>query len=149
MTQFLDFVGMFVFCSMLISFNFRRAGWISDQNKIYSFIVLNIILHGSWIWMHFEKMKYQILVFYCILAIVGSELYIRQKIKPNIQYKNLLITLGFFVVAGIFSYLDVSGIWCQPENKLLHGHALWHMLNGTGLYFAYRFYHQFSFTQNS
>ena len=43
-------------------------------------------------------------------------------------------------LAGAFSLLDVTRVWCDPANHWLQGHALWHLLSAASLYALFRFY---------
>jgi hypothetical protein len=43
-------------------------------------------------------------------------------------------------LAQTFSTLDLTRVWCDPDNHVLQGHALWHLLSAVAIAFVYRFY---------
>ncbi len=49
---------------------------------------------------------------------------------------SLAILIEFF--AGIFLLLDLTRSWCDPENHLINGHAVWHLLSAAAIYTLYR-----------
>ena len=44
------------------------------------------------------------------------------------------------MVLVLCSALDVTRVWCDPENHWLQGHAAWHLLSAASLVALYRFY---------
>ena len=55
--------------------------------------------------------------------------------------KNILQAAGFFTAAFGFWLLDVKKILCWPDNHLLTGHSLWHLLAAAAIwiyFLAYR-----------
>ena len=47
----------------------------------------------------------------------------------------LLLGLG-----ALCSTLDLSRVWCDPQNHWLQGHAAWHVFTAASLYVMFRFY---------
>ena len=55
------------------------------------------------------------------------------------QYRNLLIYwLYFFLVFGAW-FVDSHKILCDPGNRFISGHAIWHLLSAASLYYFYRY----------
>lgn len=57
----------------------------------------------------------------------------RGKLSGNIL--SLAILVEFF--AGIFLLLDLTRSWCDSENHLINGHAVWHLLSAAAIYTLY------------
>jgi hypothetical protein len=146
-TQFFDFVGMFFFCSFLIALNLRRLQWVGPKTFGLSFLSIAGLLHGIWFLYQHNDWKYQILVFYCILALVVTEILIAVRIRPLISRKFFIWTLVVFAIAQAFSLIDGNRVWCHPEHPI-HGHGVWHLLSGLGMYLTYRYYQSFQFFEN-
>jgi hypothetical protein len=51
------------------------------------------------------------------------------------SYRHYWVALGLMVTAQVFSQLDLKRIWCEPDNLILHGHAVWHMIGSLGMLF--------------
>jgi hypothetical protein len=51
--------------------------------------------------------------------------------------RGLLVCFG---IAWAFWWLDLLGVFCDPDNHFLQGHAIWHVFNSAVFYFLYRFY---------
>ncbi len=56
----------------------------------------------------------------------------------KINKRFALIGLSLFITAFIFWIGDISKILCIPENHILTGHAIWHILTASGIWFFYK-----------
>ena len=65
--------------------------------------------------------------------------YITNK-KPTINTRWILRFVTVFLTALFIWVLSRTGaVLCDP-GSLIQGHAIWHILNGVGIYFLYRYW---------
>jgi len=139
-TQFLDFVGMYLYTGAIITINLFRLkkSFLKSPWKVYSMVyILNIAIFWTF---HFLGGSIQFTVILNILVMLLLEFLARDK---TAQYKYFWLSLITVAIAQTFSLLDHTRVWCEPENTFLHGHALWHIFAGISSLFAYIFYKQF------
>jgi intracellular septation protein A len=48
------------------------------------------------------------------------------------------ISIVLFILAFVFWTGDITKILCIPENHILTGHAIWHILTAFGIWFLYK-----------
>ncbi len=140
--QILDFAGMYVFCYLLLTLNLQRLGLVRPADASLRFGQLVLATTVVTVAIDFLEVPIQGIVFVLILAIVGSELWLRRR-DPG-------VSLGFFGLAVLlittgaaFSVLDVTRTWCDPAHPFLQGHAIWHVLSAASLLAASFHYRQF------
>jgi hypothetical protein len=83
------------------------------------------------------------LVLALILAMVGQELALRGRARREgrrVDYRPYGAALGLIAAAGVCSALDVTRVFCDPNDHWLQGHALWHLLSAASLLALYHFY---------
>lgn len=71
------------------------------------------------------------------------ELLLWKRSVVNYGYRPFLLSSLLFAIAYLFWNLDRLKILCDPNNHILTGHAVWHILNAVAILFIYRFYSQF------
>jgi hypothetical protein len=55
-------------------------------------------------------------------------------------YRWFFAGLGVFLASFVIWALDISRVLCRPDNHVLTGHAVWHVLNAISIERLYRFY---------
>lgn len=141
-TQYLDFVGMYLYTGTILTLNWQRVTQKKQGWKTFGvFFLINNLVFFLCVYLNWS---YQKIVIYNILAmlILEASIYFKKK-ESNTLYKYFYLTLFFFAVAQTFSLLDHTRTWCEPENLFLHGHALWHVFVGVGASFGWLYYRQF------
>lgn len=143
LTQLMDFIGMFAVVFWIIALNFRRLSILPKEHY------LPLTLGGITIFtllvqlLYMLHIKYQFLVFFLVLIILGQE-YLFAKNKPEgTGYRYLWTGLGLMIVAATFSVLDITGVMCDPNNHVLQGHAIWHVASSLSL--GSIFFHLYQF----
>jgi hypothetical protein len=141
-SQFLDFLGMYIFLGLLCTINFKRLretlyNQTSNFTPVYigSVIALSILT----IIFYYIKVPLQLLVLGMGIFILLSEYKLMTKFSFD-KYRNLIIGALTLIVAVSFSIADVTRTWCDPHNHLVQGHAIWHFLSAAGLWFVFLFY---------
>lgn len=142
-TQYLDFIGMYLYTGTILTLNWERLTQKLQGWKTY--LVFFAINNAVFFLCVYLNWSYQKIVIYNILAmlILEAAIFFKKK-ESKTQYKFFYISLFFWAVAQTFSLLDHTRTWCEPENVFLHGHALWHMFAGVGSVFGFIYYKQFN-----
>lgn len=133
-TQLGDFLGMYLVASIPLLLvmqqqGFRKAGTIEAYAILVGVTMIGTLIASS------AHVPIQGILPLFFIGVIGGELRLR-KSAPLKNYRSLYLTLGAFAIAGTCSALDVSRIYCDPQNHLIQGHALWHIFSAIGLYFA-------------
>jgi hypothetical protein len=140
-TQVFDFLGMFVFCYLLLLLNAERLGWLGARavRRVLPFCVLfSTALTAVLAPLGFPI---QSLIGALILGIVVTELLLRRRAVYPLRYFGLALLL--LTAGAVCSALDVTRRMCDPSSHVLQGHALWHVLSATSLLFSFLHYRQF------
>ena len=143
-TQVFDFIGMYLYVNLLIALNMRRLQWLSRRQlrPVYSALVVGstLLTHA----MYMAELPYQALVAAGGAIIVGTELLLyRRRGEAKVRTAWFWASLVTICIAQVFSLLDVTRIWCEPNNLMLHGHAIWHAIGSVSVLFAFLHYRQF------
>jgi hypothetical protein len=139
MLQFLDFVGMFVFCFVVITRNAVRLRWIGPRRQT-AFYLAGVTAASAAVPPLFEAgFPIQALVGALIFAMLGQEVALR-RVTAGADYRPYFAALALLGAAAVCSLLDVTRVWCDPDDHLLQGHAAWHLLSAASLFALFRFY---------
>ncbi|HMV45691.1 MAG TPA: ceramidase domain-containing protein [Leptospiraceae bacterium] len=137
--QFFDLSSMYLFSTMILSMNLKRAKIIKKE---YQHGTQFIILAASMLLLYIFK-PFGIPIFALqVLAGLILEFYIFRKMKEEITYSYYKLSLLFLVLAFVAWTVDFRRIICDPMNHILQGHAVWHILSSSCFLFLYKFYSQ-------
>ena len=141
LTQVLDFLGMFVFCYLLLLINAERLGWLGAQavRRVLPVCVLgSTALTAALAPLGFPI---QSLIAALILGIIVTEALLRRRAVYPMRY--FLLSLLAISIGAVCSGVDVSRRLCDPQSHLLQGHAAWHVMSALSLLFSFLHYRQF------
>lgn len=136
MTQLLDFIGMFLILSFLISFAFHR---VFGRLKVHFYSLFWFCMFlNSWVFLIFDIINapVQNIILFNALIIVFLEIWAgwgRNQLK---QYKWFYLAFVSLIVAQVFASADLMRSYCEPQNLFLHGHVLWHLFGALGMAFV-------------
>lgn len=147
LTQILDFIGMFFYIYLLLSLSLYNLKLISAKIGMYLFFGLVIISTALIPLAKYVNFPYQAIVGFSSICIVTLQIMAWKNDSLSYPKKELSWCIFFFIAASIFSFMDVSHIWCNPKDHLIQGHAIWHILNAIGVYFSYQMFSK-QFDQN-
>ena len=138
--QFLDFVGMFVFCFPVLARNTSRLGWIEPRREV-RFFALGVLGASALVPVLFELgVPIQLTVAACIGVALGQEAALRRRSPGVVFPRSYVVGLVLLALAALCSALDVTRVVCDPRNHWLQGHAVWHVLTALALLAFFRFY---------
>lgn len=135
--QWFDVMGMYLFASFALIYNYARLRPIRATTFAIAYVVMNgmlgylLVVNPDVRRQVFAAMIYGIIALEALIWLVE-----RPKIKTRFFVGALVVLAGAY---GIWM-LDESGALCDPSS-LLQGHALWHILNAIAagsLYLYYR-----------
>lgn len=137
--QFFDLSSMYLFSTMILSINLRRANLISAHNQNLTLLVL---LFASMGLLYIFK-PFGIPIFTLqVLVAFGLEFYLFKKSNRAFSYFYYKLTVVTLAIALSAWILDFKRIVCNPMNHLLQGHAIWHIFSSLCFLFLYKFYSQ-------
>lgn len=126
----LDLSGMFMY---IASVAMLQRPQISDsEKKELVFVITAAATTISYVSAIFASPLFAVMV----AGVVICEL---TQGKPS---KWLWWTLGTFAVAWAFWWLDYTHAMCDPDNHVLTGHGVWHLLNGLVFWFSFLHWRQ-------
>ncbi len=139
LTQYFDFLGMALMTSYLLSIVTQRIQRVE----------IRVFDKSFWIYL---SANLTILLFFQVLRIppqtmmliggagivLGEGLFLAKIGRPK-GLHFFALSIVTLIVAQIFAQIDLKRIWCEPNNSLLHGHVIWHVLCALGMYFAGNF----------
>jgi hypothetical protein len=139
--EILDIGSMVLLSNLVLTLNLRRSGRIS-RHWLAFYLLMNVLslallvaFKGLGIWVFTAE------IFASTFFELGMMLQARRdRTKRAPDYRFLWLTLGFLVASWLIWLTDYHRLLCIPDNHLLTGHAIWHMVNSMCFYFLYRFY---------
>lgn len=141
LTQVFDFLGMYLFCCLLLGLNVVRLGWLAERAlpRVYlgTVLGLTVVTAGS----VRIGAPIQGIVLVLIVATVATEGLCRRRTR-GYALGGFFAALGLMAAAIVCSLLDVTRVWCDPDHWL-QGHAAWHVLSALSLLPAFLHYRQF------
>ncbi len=147
LTQVFDFLGMYLFCCLLLGLNVVRLGWLTERAlpRVYVGTALGLTVLTAGIVR--VGAPIQGIVFVLIVATVITEGLCRRRARERYGLGGFFAALGLMAAAIVCSLLDVTRVWCDPADHFLQGHAAWHVLSALSLLPAYVHYRQFARTR--
>ena len=130
--QFFDFVGMFVFLDLVIVSDLGRLGFASPRRQRNLWLSLVVSSSAALPLLFFRGIPIQLLVAMTVVVWLGLEITL---LRARTGERWLLwLSMGLAGVAGLFSAADLTGLYCDPSDHLLQGHAIWHVLTACSFY---------------
>ncbi|MCH2169143.1 ceramidase [Myxococcota bacterium] len=130
--QFFDFVGMFVFLDLMIVMDLQRLDRLKQLHPWSAWLLLVVVSSALVPLFFFAGIPIQLLVAGTVpvwLWLEGSLL------RERGGSRALLVTsLALAMLALLFSASDVTGVFCDPTDHIVQGHAIWHLLSACAFY---------------
>ena len=132
MFQILDFIGMFMFSSLLLILNLKRLRFFTKLSIHLSYSMMVFLTSSLFIYFGANLGKTMFGIHIVIALLFEFIIFLKSKNnKQTIQvdYKWFKISLILFFMAYAAWWVDTAHLWCQPTNHFLQGHAIWHIIN--------------------
>jgi len=138
--QFFDFVGMYVFCFVLIGLNWLRLGRI-QESRLWPAVIGGVAISSASVPLLFHLgIPIQLTVAALIAWVLAQEWRLSRRKQECADYPLYAGALILMAIATTCSALDLSRVWCNPTNHWIQGHAVWHGLTACALYALFLFY---------
>lgn len=138
--QFFDFVGMFLFIFLSIAECSVRLGWVAPRARLrllvggtLSFSALVPLLAGT-----IFPIQGLVALLIAVAALLVTTMHRRGRGPADVR--PFAVGLALLAAGGVCSLLDVTRVWCDPDDHWLQGHALWHVLTAFALLAFYRYF---------
>ena len=141
--QFFDFVGMFIFVNLGITLNLRRFGYFPAWRTARLFYRSSVaVCSGAVVACYYARLPYQALIALLVAVALGQEVVLFARArrraaaaedraargKPRARAYWLYVSMCFMALGLTCSVLDGLRVWCDPDDHIVQGHSLWHML---------------------
>ena len=135
-----DLISMYLFSCLLIVLNLQTLFRFGD-GAFYS-LYLALVLGSSILFLRI-KAKSGIIIFGThVLAILVLQSIIGISGRMTINYTSFTWMLVTLLLAFTVWLLDLKGTLFHPDNHLIQGHALWHLISSLCFVFVYYHYAQ-------
>jgi hypothetical protein len=130
--EFLDVSGMFVLGGLLFTFALGRLRRWSGRNAIAFFATMQLSF------MALLALVRPIGIALFVVQLLGfavAELCLAIDGRRRADTQGALAMVGAMAVGFGCWLLDKGGVWCSPDNHLVNGHAVWHVLTSVAVWF--------------
>lgn len=126
-SQIFDFFGMYLMGFLVLNQTLIRMGVIQkdkEQKQFWISVMLTTLLT---ILFKFIGFPYQAIVLALVVSNLVLEVRLNSRSSENVDTRYFWSSIGMMAVGITFSILDAKRIFCDPNNHLIQGHALWHV----------------------
>lgn len=137
--ELVDQIGMFMLSALILAFSVAQARGLTAARTVglYGGLVV-----GSTLLMLAVR-PIGIPLFAVQLAVgLGWQIVMWRgaTLDEKTRYRPFFTGLFVFLISFGIWITDISGLVCNPQNHILTGHAIWHVLNAISVAFLGRFY---------
>lgn len=135
--EFLDQAGMFMLSCLILAFaagkarrlSASRTAWLYGGSTVASSLSLLVIAPAG-------------IPLFAVQLVAGLLWEVAQwrRAADKGPYRWLFAGIGVFLGSFAIWTLDITRVACRPDNHLVTGHAVWHVLNAISIERLYRFY---------
>jgi dihydroceramidase len=134
--QFFDVMGMYLVSGfMLVS---AIARW-RNLKKLHVVILYLAFVGGLIIVLYLVPEVRRVLFAFVLLAAIILEMVFARLLRVDVKVSYYLIGIVTKAIAFTIWNLDQSGLVCAQQS-LFQGHAIWHLLGATSLWFTFLYY---------
>ena len=134
-----DYLGMFLGTGLLTGYNTRR--WLGCSFRTMYFIYAATTITFMVLLHLFPEQNRYLYALGMPCCLIELRLFFRE--GKSINYRPYLQSAALVSGSMLFWWLDASKKLCDPDNHILSGHALWHILTALSFLPLYRYYAQF------
>jgi hypothetical protein len=139
--QVTDLASMYLFSSFLLTFNLNRL--VSMTETVVYLLYLGLFLASFVAFMLIRKRSGFLLFAAQVLVAMGLEAaaWFGGETASRVDY---VLAIALLAVSVVFWIIDYTGRFFDPDDHVLQGHAVWHMLTAVCFLFIYNHYLQFA-----
>ena len=134
--QFFDVTGMYFTSGFMLVSALARWRDLGERQAVTVYVVLVTVLLAL-LYAVPEVRRWLFAV--VLIAALVIELWLARPKRPGIVVRYYLTGIVLKAVAFTIWNLDQRGVICAPDS-LLQGHAAWHLLGATSLWFTFLYY---------
>jgi hypothetical protein len=135
--EFLDQVGMFMLSCLILSFAAGKSFGLSSARTAQLYAATTVV--SSLSLLVIPPAGIPLFAVELASGLVWGLVQWRRA-ADRAPYRHFLTGIGVFLFSfGIWT-LDITRVACRPDNHVLTGHAVWHVLNAIAIERLYRFY---------
>lgn len=143
--EFVDQVGMFMLSALILACSAAQARNLSAGKTVGLYVALLLASAASMLIVR----PIGIPLFAVQLAAgLGWQirLFSRSSGTQRATHRQFFFAIGLFIVSFAIWLTDITGALCDPQNHLITGHAIWHVLNAIcierlSVFYRHRFAH--------
>lgn len=140
--ELLDIAGMWMFLTTCLGLSLEKKNYLSGRRVIPLVIALTIVATLICV----INISLNIPLFLALVVSIAALEFWQASRK---DFKWLLRSVTVLVIAYAIWNLDFYKILCNPDNHILSGHGVWHLLCGLAFYFIYKHYADFDSQRKS
>ena len=135
-----DLLGMYMISGLMVSLNAARY-WRNSRPALTVGLFIGMTALALALLITFRPIGIALFTIQITAALTLEVLMHLRDDEVNFRFAKMFI--GAFVIAFLLWNLDIHNIVCDPDNHILTGHAIWHLLNACAIWCIYLFYAQF------
>jgi hypothetical protein len=133
----LDWSGMYAVSVCILTLSFERYLKMKSW-QVYLFFALMLAFSLT----TFFMFKITRTVFIAQLACALFLEWRMSRTPQALRLTRVILALGLIALAYVFWTLDMEKIFCFPDNHVLSGHAIWHLLAAASIWTFFTSYYQ-------
>jgi len=139
--QVTDLASMYLFSSFLLTFNLNRL--VSMSEAVAYLLYFGLFLASSAAFLLIRKRSGFLIFAAQVLVAMVLEVaaWFGGETASRVDY---VLAIALLAISVIFSIVDYTGRFFDPDDHVLQGHAVWHMLSAICFLFIYNHYLQFA-----
>lgn len=141
--QILDYVGMFVYICWVLAFGLKRLGLVAERS--FGTAYGGLVVGSTAVLLVFHRVGGPVQAVFGVLvaAALAVEGWLYRHGREKISWRPLAATAGLFILGQVFWHFDHADFFCRPDDHVVQGHAIWHLITSFCFVASYRFYRQF------
>jgi hypothetical protein len=137
--ELVDQVGMFMLSGLILAYSLAQLRNLSAVRTVQ--IYISLVLGSSLFLLLIRPAGIPLFALQLVMGI-GLQLKLWKATVEGERalYRPFFVALGIFAVSFCVWLGDITGVVCNPQNHLLTGHAIWHILNALSVERLGQFY---------
>lgn len=143
--EFVDQVGMFMLSALILACSAAQARNLSSARTVGLYVALVVASAASML--VFRPIGIPLFAVQLAAGLGWQIRLLSQSSQAQrAAYRQFFFAIGLFAVSFTSWLTDITGAVCDPQNHLVTGHAIWHVLNAIcierlGAFYKHRFAH--------